>query len=80
MEVSCLRLPPAAKVIVLDLATSRIADDGVSPVRQFHCQTFDFAAIEIGFALQRLGQVQALTGRADGGCVLHLRLNLDDAT
>ena len=52
--IQVLLVTPAAaevEVIVLHLPTGRIADDGVSPVRQFHCQTFDFAATELGFAL-----------------------------
>ena len=68
------------KVVVLDLATGQIADDGVSPVGQFNCQTFDFAAIELGFALNGRRQPQPLAGSMDSSDILDLGLYLNDMT
>ena len=70
--------PPAAEVVELDLAGGEVGHHGVNPIGQLYGQPFDFAAEELGLALHRRGQVQALAGGPDGGSVLDLRLYLND--
>ena len=65
------------KVVVLDLATGQIADDGVSPVGQLNSKPFDFAAIELGFALNGRRQAQPLAGSMDSSDILDLGLYLN---
>jgi len=70
--------PPAAKVVELQLAGTKIGDHGVLPVGQPDGQARDFAAKEPGLAFDWLGQAQAFAGLTDGGSITNLGLNGHD--
>ena len=60
---------------VLDLAGRGVADGGVSPIGQAHCQAFDFAVEERVRALQRGGQSKTIARGRNRGGVSRFRLD-----
>lgn len=65
MEVSCLALPPAAEVVVPDLAGGHVADHGVDPIGQSDSHASGLTGVQREGALFGLVEIQAATRGLD---------------
>jgi hypothetical protein len=72
--------PGSFVIVVAGLAGGRVEDDRVEPVGQLDDQPGDVAAVDLGRALDRLGQCEPAAGRRDRSLVADLGLDGDDVT
>ena len=70
--------PATLKVVVLEFAAGRVADDGILPAGQLDAPAGVLAVVELGGPLRRRGQCQPLTGCRDRYRIADLGLDLDN--
>src|ERR1700722_5864348 len=57
--------PVIVEVVELHIAAHGVDDDGIPPFGQLNDQTSGLTAVELGSALDRSGQTEALTGGSE---------------
>lgn len=72
--------PSAAVVIVFQLTSIELADDGVVPARKLHGQATYAAGKQLRSALHRLRQAQPVAGGSDSSGVPDLGFDFNDVT